>query len=94
MNVKVELIRIVKEEIGPTPTVEAVVDVLEKNRVLSERNMKPFVIWSVFWHLYKKSGRSARDIEEEIAAQFEDMTRDAVKDTRRYFHRKSRKKAE
>lgn len=76
-----QLLTLIRTEIGEAPTAQQVVEYLTRHRVLKRRDVRPFIIHSMFWSKYKGSNRTARDVEEEIAVYF-DISRTAVMNIR------------
>jgi predicted transcriptional regulator len=69
---KKELIEILKQEIGEGPiSVDVLVDHLVKNKAIDENGIQRFIIRRMFFKLMGEKPRKARDIELELAAQYE-----------------------
>lgn len=70
-----ELARIVEVEIPKGASVEEVLQELYRNGAINDRTMLFHIVSSEFFSLMRKGGRTARDIEEDLAAQHGICTR-------------------
>lgn len=88
--IKDKLLEAIKEELGENPSPKAVLDMLYKNGVITDRTARPFVIHWMHWKVYKTTDRSSGDIDKDIAAMFDGLSDGAVSVIRRRFFRRSR----
>ncbi len=72
-----ETLLLIAEKLGKDPTPEKVVHVLHGLGIANDVDLRAYVIGSKFFTMYGSTTRTARDIEEELAAQY-NITREAV----------------
>lgn len=77
-TIRAELLRIIHNKLGDAPTPEQVVEFLHSGGSLLSEGMRAQVVSEEFFRLYSSHPeRTARDIEEELAARY-DLSRIAV----------------
>lgn len=62
--------------------IDKVIDELYSGGGMNQWTVRTFVIGTKFFEIFKGGNRTARDIEEELAATHSDLTRDAVRHIR------------
>lgn len=81
-----DLKKMLKERFGAdnvqSVIIDKVVDDLNAGGGMNEWTIRTFVIGTKFFEMFKGGERTARDIEEELAATHPDLTRDAVRHIR------------
>lgn len=87
-----DLLRILTERLGHTPAPAEVVEFLYNGGAVNDDTIRQQVISVEFFRMYAEGDRTARDIEEELAARYE-VDRSTVYRARvRYLQAGARKK--
>lgn len=68
---------LLSDKLGPSPTPQRVLEVLHEVGIANEIDLRAYVVGSTFYTIYGSGTRTARDIEHELAAQYE-LTVDGI----------------
>ncbi len=79
------LIELVKAKLGEHATVEEIVEHLYNSSALTSITVRRYVIGMRFFNEYRTSGRTANDIEKDLAIEFDVKDHTINKIRRRYI---------
>ena len=79
------LIELVKAKLGEHATVEQIIELLYDSSALTSITVRRCVIGMRFFNEYRTSGRTANDIEKDLAIEFDIKDHTVNKIRRRYI---------
>lgn len=80
-----QLIKLVKQELGEGPTVEQIIEHLFDSSALTSITVRRYVIGTKFFNEYSTGSRTAHDIEQDLAVEFNLKDHTVNKIRRRYI---------